>query len=60
MGSRLEGARGVPRQRACGGICKLTANDACVTGCPPYLDRRAQKEQGESGLAGVVEERGLV
>ena len=58
--SPRRGPGGALGSELCGGIYNLTTSDACVTGCPPYLDRRAQKEQGESGFAGVVEERGLV
>ena len=44
----------------CGSISQLIASDACVTGCPPYLDCRARTEQGGSGFADVVEQGGLV
>ena len=57
MGSRL-GARDALGSELCGGIYKLIASDACVTGCPPYF--RARKEQGGSGFADVMEEGGLV
>ena len=60
MGSRLEGAWCALGSELCGSICKLIASDACVTGYPPYLDRRARKEQGRSGFADVAEEKGLV
>ena len=57
----VEAVRGVALgSEFCGGIRKFIANDAYVTGCPPYLDCRARKEQGGCGFADVVEEGGLV
>ena len=57
--SSRRGPGGALGSELSGGICNLTTSDACVTGCPPYLDRRARKEQGGGGFEDV-EERGLV
>ena len=44
----------------CGGVSEHVAHDACMTGCPPYLDCRAREGQGGCGLADVAEKGGLV
>ena len=30
--------RAALRSEFCGGVSELIAHDACMTGCPPYLD----------------------